>query len=334
MDDNIRCILDSYANQYHCLRALPVNTFMHWFYDAKSQNQNKDVNVASVASVISDYMQKNYATACDKPLLQLLLQPQVAQQLHQIVRLWLPASHNQMFSEIQALIGVDISACSHDAFIKRLNYVLDLDPAYAYVQDKLYQAHGIDSETSGEICQNVDSYLQDTQKYLKLRNILDGYGLQPLSCYRFMQWWQLDNEVSSEQYIQLMSRGAFLQPQDFSGYRTLETYIRDYYEVDDDDMDEDVVNELDFSSYESALITLIKKHYLINHRLLFNQISHVIGYEVPCTKYADFLDSIEFFSNLSPVHDLVQHQLYFPPYNLPARLSKQLIQDVMDSGMY
>ena len=136
--------------------------------------------------------------------------------------------------------------------------------------------------------------------------------------------WQVDS------YFQkCMGSGAFFNSQDFSGYSTLETYISEYYD-ESNETDDDI----DFFIYEPALTAVIKQYYLINHPVMFEKISKIIGYDFPPTKYDAFLNSIEFFSNLSPVYSLVQHQLYFPPYNLSARLSKQLIQDVMASGIY
>lgn len=296
----IRKILDNYATINSQLKTVLVSEFMNWFNTSHSSN-----NTPNVASVIKAYMQKHYDVDNDFSL------EEHKDKLAGIVRVWVRVSHHEMFRALEAVIGKDISEYSNEDFINELDYVLSLDPSYIYVQNQLHHEHGFGSEMSIGLCHDVDSYLNDQQTYLTVRRILDGYGLQKLSYYLFKHWWDLPNS----QHIE------------FSGYISLETIVEDhYYDADDD-------TEIDFLAHEQALIVIIKKHYLDDHQKMFSELSREIGYAIPQSNYEGFLDSIEFYINLNSTHSTVQHQLYFSPYNMPTKLSKQLVQDMLACGV-
>lgn len=292
----IRKILDYYATiSNNQLKTMLVSEFMNWFNTSHSSN-----SIPNIASVIKAYMQKNYDVDESFSL------DDNENELINIVRTWSRVADYEMFNEFKKVIGQDISEYSNKDFTNELDYVLYLSPFYSFVQDKLYLEYGISSEISVGLCNDVDSYLSDKKTYLTVRRILDDYGLQELSYYLFKKWWDLPDS----QHIE------------FSGYSTLETIVEDHYYAGEDDD-----TEIDFSVHEQALIAIIRKYYLDDSQIMFNELSREIGYEVPHSEYESFLETIEFFTNFNPIHNSIQHQLHFSPYNMPTKLSKQLVQD-------
>lgn len=293
----IRKILDYYATiSNNQLKTVLVPEFMNWFNTSHSSN-----SMPNIASVIKAYMQKYYDIDDSFSL------GDNENELKHIVRTWGRVSDYEMFNEFEKVIGQDISEYSNKGFINELDYVLHLSPSYSFVQEKLYLEYGISSEISIGLCNDVDSYLSDKQNYLTVRKVLDNYGLQELSYHLFKQWWGLPDS----QHI------------DFSGYSTLETIVENHYISEDDD------TEIDFSAHEQSLTAIIKKHYSSDSQIMFNELSREIGYEIPHSEYESFLGTIDFFTNFSPIHNSVQHQLNFSPYNMPTKLSKQLVQDML-----
>lgn len=293
----IRQILDYYATiSNDQLKTVLVSEFMNWFNTSHSSN-----SMPNIASVIKAYMQKNYDVDESFSL------DDNENELSHIVRAWGRFSDYEMFNEFEKVIGQDISEYSNKDFINELDYVLHLSPSYSFVQEKLYLEYGISSEMSIGLCNDVDSYLSDKQNYLTVRKVLDNYGLQELPYHLFKQWWGLPDS----QHIE------------FSGYSTLETIVENHYISEDDD------TEIDFSAHEQSLTAIIKKHYSSDSQIMFNELSREIGYEIPHSEYESFLDTIDFFTNFSPIHNSVQHQLSFSPYNMPTKLSKQLVQDML-----